>query len=58
MKQPDKSEYFARMGWCACAQCAWIFYDYEEYEQHRCNSQGIPVDDIPYKIRDDSPGSV
>lgn len=53
MTHDDKQDFYSRMGFCECNNCARLFYDYDEYEQHKCDYQGIiPPND--YTIQDDT----
>jgi hypothetical protein len=49
--RPDKREFYSRMGFCECASCAGLFYDYDEYLTHECTNtrKGIRV---PNQTRD------
>ena len=38
MKHDDKREFYDLMGWCECKHCRKQFEDYEEYEEHVCDS--------------------
>ena len=54
-KHSDKSEYYARMGWCECNHCRIIFYEYEDYETHKCEPpmMGVYVsDNVNWSVQD------
>lgn len=58
MTHPNKREFYDRMGFCECATCKTLYYDYEEYESHECtNTQGIHVH-ANTTIADDTTGDV
>ena len=61
MSHEDKREYYRKMGWCECANCRTLFYDYEDYETHECvpPMMGIQMSDgVKWEVNDDSKGNI